>query len=352
MAERVISERVVSRKVVGSANPIARKFRDIKGAFQGVCIAPVLIVLAFGLLLYSERFKKSSQIVESLTLEQANEVTASDGMHKMSGTPTVSDPAVAPEVGSVLYYHYTLEEYKEVEETETETVTKVEGGKDIEETIERVKIVPKWVELESESKWASFKLGNYSVATSGADLELDLMEKEYYEDWDGYFEVTSGMNISPELGDYRMVVTYLELDSELLVVGQISNSTVDSSGEVFIISTKSDSELLADLKTEESAIYWVMKAGTVLLLMFGFLSILGPVLSVLDIIPIAGKALNCAATVIALILSVIIVAIATVIIKFWWAILILGVVTLAGIGIGVFLLLSKGSKKGQKKVKK
>jgi hypothetical protein len=168
MAERIISERVVSRKVVGSANPIARKFRNLKGSITGVCAGPVLIIIAFVMLFAGERIKKNSAVVESLSLETASEVTATDGMHKMKGTPTVTTPADAPEYGDVLYYSYSEQQYQEVEETETETVTKIENGQEIEEEIERVKIVEKWVDMNTGSEWAEFKLGNYTISVSGA----------------------------------------------------------------------------------------------------------------------------------------------------------------------------------------
>ncbi|MDD3647908.1 MAG: hypothetical protein PHS44_05425 [Candidatus Dojkabacteria bacterium] len=179
MAERVISERVVSSKVIGSANPIAKKFRNLKGSFGGICIAPFLIVLAFGILFYSEKFKKNSEVVEALSLETATEVTADSGMHKMKGTPVVENAVKAPEIGDVLYYSYKEQTYEEVEKTEQETITTIENGQEVEKTIERVKIVEEWVNKESKSEWAGFKLGSYTVNPSGADLELKTQKKEY-----------------------------------------------------------------------------------------------------------------------------------------------------------------------------
>jgi VIT1/CCC1 family predicted Fe2+/Mn2+ transporter len=347
MAERIISERVVSRRVVGSANPIAKKFRNLKGSITGVGCGPILIVLALGILFYGEKFQRSSKIVEQLSLETAEEVTATEGLHMMSGKPTVTTPAEAPEVGNVLYYYYAKQEYQEVEETEYETVTGVENGQEVEEDIERVKIVEKWVDKETESKWAEFKLGNYEVKTAGADLKLDLSKKEYREDLGVYYELTSAMSSTPALGDYRLVVDYLTIDEELLVVGQISGSTISSGGEVYIITTKTDAELLSDMKTEETAIYWVTKGATWLLLTIGLLMMIGPILSLLDFIPIAGQAANCAASVIAAVISVGIVLAGTLIIRYWWICLglsVIGVISL--VVLLVVLVMKKGSSSG------
>lgn len=319
--ERIVSERVVSRRVIGSANPIARKFRDIKGKVGGICAAPILGILAFLLLFGGEKLGKSSEVVENLDLEQATEVTADSGMHKIQGQPEIVEAALAPELGKVLYYKYTQQEYKEVEEKETETVTKVENGKDVEETIERTKLVDKWVDGETGSEWAIFKLGNYTVVPSGAKMEIDVESKTFYENYLGdYEEGSAGRVDTPDIGDRRMIVEYLPVDEEMLVVGEISGSTIKS-GETFIISNKGDEELISDLKSSENAIYWMMKIGSWLFFTLAILSLLGPILALVDFIPLVGKSATCAASIVAGILSFIIVLAGTLIIKFWFVFL-------------------------------
>ena len=345
MAERIISERVVSRRVVGSANPIARKFRKLKGSITGVCFGPVLIIIAFGLLFYGEKFQRSSKIVEELSLENAEEVTATSGLHKITGVPEVTTPAEAPEVGNVLYYSYQEQQYQTVEETEYETVTRIENGVEIEETIERVKEVDKWVDITSETKWAEFKLGKYTVKPSGASLKLDLSQKEFREEDGVYYEGSK----TPYVDDYRIIVQYLTTDAKLIVVGQISGSTISSGGEVFIITNKTDTELISEMKTAETTLYWVLKGATWLLLTLGLLMMIGPILSLLDFIPIAGQAANCAASILAAIISVGIVIAGTLIIKFWWlclALSVVGVVVL--LAILVMLIAKKGGKEEAK----
>lgn len=350
MAEKIISERVISRKVIGSANPIAKKFRNLKGSFGGICIAPFLLIIALGIIYYGETFKKHSRVVENLTLESAEEVSSgASGLHKISGKPKdVSElisPYVGDEIGKVLYYSYAVQEYQEVEETEYETVTRIENGQEIEEEVERVKLVEKWVDEETSSKWAEFKLGNFSIEPSSANKELKFQSKEYYEDFEGFIDVTS-KNINPEIGDYRITLSYLQIDIELIVIGEISGSSI-SGGETFIISNKSDSELLSDLKSGETTTYWVMKAGSWFMLTMGFMMLLSPVLSLLDFIPIAGKAASCAASVVGAIFAFIIVVTATIIIKFWWAFLILAVLGIIGVIVLIVMLAAKkNDKKG------
>lgn len=348
--ERIISERVVSQRVVGSANPIARKFRNLKGSIGGLCIAPVLLVLAFGILFYSEKFQRSSKIVEELELKQATEVVNESGMKKVTGKAAVTTPAKAPEVGNVLYYNAKYQEYKEVEKTETETVTEIENGQEIEKTIERVKLVEEWTDTDSSSGWAEFNVGGITIKPSGAKLEWSLARKEYrYVSKFGiYDELKAGDSVTPIIGDKRLLVNYMPSDTDILVVGELSQKII-SGGEVFIISNKTDAELLSDLKTSETTMYWVLKFIVWLLLTIGIMSVLGPILSVLDFIPIAGKAASCVASMFAAVVAVGIVIAGSLIIKFWWLCLGLAAVGVVGL-ISLFLIvvLKKGSKKEEK----
>lgn len=344
--ERVVSERVVSSRVIGSSNPIARKFREFKGKIGGICAAPILIIIAFVLLFGSERIAKKSAVVENLELEKATEVTADDGMHKIQGIPIIENAATAPELGTVLYYDYEIEEYREVEETETETVTRIENGKEIEDTVERTKLVEKWVEEESGSKWGSFSLGEYIIEPDGAKMELDLSTKTYYEDMGMYVELGSGRSVTPDLGDRRLVVNYLPLDDELVVVGEVSGTTI-SGGDVFIISNKSAGELVDELKSEENMFYWVMKVGSWVLFTVGILSLLGPILALVDFIPLVGKSATCAASVVAAIIAAGIVLAGTIVIKYWFICLaLLLLVLFGGIAFAVILMSRKSKAEG------
>jgi len=345
--ERIISERVVSRKHIGSANPIARKFRSFKGSFGGICIAPVLIMISLALLFFGEKQQKNSIVVEELPLESVEEVSYTEGLHKVNGTVKVSEAATAPEIGSVLYYTYQKEEYQEVEETEHDTQTVIENGEEYEDEIERVKLVDKWIEVESDSDWADFNLGKYTVDVSGADLKLDLSSKEYRRDdlTGEYHEYTGSATVDPEIGDYRIKLSYLPLETDLLIVGEFTSDTIKQ-GEVYIITTKSDAQLISDMKSSETATYWVMKGASWLLLTFGFLMILSPILSLLDFIPIAGKAASCVASIVAAIISLGIVVAGTLIIRYWWLFLLIGAVIAVGlILLLIFLITKKGGDK-------
>src|SRR5690606_29956372 len=76
-----------------------------------------------------------------------------------------------------------------------------------------------------------------------------------------YTEIASGASYTPSIGDYRIVLDYIPVDSQLLVIGEINGSTI-SGGSTFIVSNKGNDELLSDLKSSETAQYWGMKIGS------------------------------------------------------------------------------------------
>jgi len=325
MDKKVISERVVSSTVVKKPGYLSEKWGNLKESLSAFCLAPVLILIALGLMFYGELFHKSSVVVESLELQSAEEVGNNAGLVEIIGQASTVNSVEAPEVGEVLYYDYQVEAYEEVEETETEYQTRTEDGVDYEDKVEKTVLVDKWVSKESEGPvWGDFKLGNIEVDPSGAKLRLDYQEKILYlpvdeEDWSG---LGSSQNVTPELGDERMTIHYLPLEEELIVVGEVSGGKING-GDEFIVTNRGDADLVAGLKSEETAWYWILKFVIWLLLFIGLSSIVGPVLAVLDFIPLVGSAARWVGGVIAAVIALILVILGTLLIKFWWLWLIL-----------------------------
>jgi hypothetical protein len=416
MSERIISENVLSTKVLGSANPIAMKFRSLKSSIGGLCIAPILIIIALVVLFYGEKFERSSETVEALSLENATEVTGKTGMHKITGQVLLVSPANKPEIGDVLYYSYKKQHYEEVEKKETKTVREIENGKEVEKEVETIKMVDEWVDKENETKWADFKLGEIKVSPEKAKIQFNFTKKvlipasgqvavnfeqicqsnggtwisAYNEcekilpsvcsqyggtynscdspcrhnantqgcmqvcvevckfvssDTTKYVEVASEESMTPKLGDYRIIFEYVPKDANLIVVGEISQNTINS-GDVFIVSNKTDAELISDLKTSENIMYWALKILSWFLLTMGFASLFGPIIALLNFIPIAGKAASCAGGVVGGVLSLIIVVLGTLFIRYWWVFVVLVVV---GMVVGIGLLIVQLSKRKNKK---
>ncbi|MCA9383657.1 hypothetical protein KC909_04780 [Candidatus Dojkabacteria bacterium] len=341
MAEKIISQKVVSQKVIKGQNPILSRFSNLKSAITGTCISPILIILAVALLFYSEGFQRKSEILADLPLENASEVVGESGNHKITGTANITSSIEAPEVGDVLYFSSEVEKYQEVEETEVETITKVVDGQQVEEKVETVKLVEKWqTESSTNGKWATFDIDGIEIVPNGADLEFGYQVSEFWEDSFGdYYEVDRDTTLSPSLGDRRLIVTYVEVDDELIVAGELSDDKMADTGEIFLISNKSDAILLSDLESSENTQYMVLKVFAWLLLTFGFSAILAPVIALADFIPFAGGIAKSIGFFTSAITAFLIVVIASILIKFWWLFFILILLFTAGL-VGLLIYLS------------
>ncbi len=334
MSEKIVSERVVSSKKVTKQGYVQEKWGNLMDSLSAFCMAPVLIVVAIGLLFYSEGFYKSSEVLKSLSLEQASDVAGESGLKMITGEVSVEQKLEAPELGEVLYYDLVKEEFKEVEETDYETRTRIENGEEIEEKVETTKLVDKWVaQEEQKGKWADFSLGQIDIDPKNAELRIDFKKKTYLENIFGELEESSISD--PELGDIRVVINYLPVDNDLIVVGELKNDKIEG-GVEFIVTNKTAEGLLGDVQNEENFWYWFLKFLIWLLFTIGMTSIVGPILALLDFIPLVGSAAKTVAGIISAVIALVIVLIATILIKFWWLFLI--VVLLAVVGMILLLL--------------
>lgn len=338
-----MSTRIIEQP--GILGSLGAKIKNLQGSLASACLGPILIIIGFVVLYQGESFKRSSDLVSALPLETASAVENQTGQHKFFGKPTLIKSVIAPEVGEVLYYDYKLQNYREVEEVERETVTDVIDGKEVEKVVERTKLVEKWVDVGNESKWADFKLGGVTVKADKAEGHFDYISKEFRKSsTSSAYTDLGGKTLEPVLGDSRILVNYIPIDSEILVVGDISQNIV-ASGDTFIVSNLSDAELLASLEQTENATYWILKVVTFFLFLIGIGSLIKPLTAVLDFIPFVGGMLNGVIGVVSAVIAFLLVLMGSLIIKFWWAFLILFVVFV----LVIIYLISR--KAGQKQTK-
>jgi hypothetical protein len=349
--EKVVSERVVSEKVVnngGIFSPITKRFSNLSSSISGLCIAPLLFFLAIGIIVYSENFTRSSEQVGQLEVIEANEAFGQDGLMKIQGEAEVSIPAQAPQVGEVLYYDFVREEYKEVEEKRTETITEVENGEQVEKTVEKTVLVEKWVEIESGNEWAEFELGGIEIRPDNADLKANFTSERFIQDEFGDYEDYSG-DVNPEIGDRRLEVDYIDTEETLIVIGDNSNNVI-AAGEEFIISNQTDSELQETLESEENTLYWALKIFAFVLYFASIYAVMRPFVALADFIPFAGGIASTVAGVTAFIISLIFVILMSIFVKFWYIFVILLIlIFLLIIGGLIFVVLNKKENKEVKK---
>jgi hypothetical protein len=352
-------ERVIDRKVIGSSNPIARKFRDFTGAIKGVGCGFLLLIVGIVVIYFSVRgVQEHSKTVESLSLQSPTELSES-GMVKTSGNLATDEPIIleyekcnntfgckypAPEtskVEDILYYSAIWERFELVKEVRTETRMKTENGQDIEETVEITEYNEKWVEKKKESNWANnIKLDNIAIQPSKAKIMINHLSLEDDRVFiDGLGELNNyGKEVSSKVGDTRIKISYIPNTLEnIIVVGEISNNTI-SDGDTFIITDKSDSELFESLKSSEKTQRLILRIVAWLALTIGFGMIIAPIMEIIEIVPILGKSVKAFAGFIGAVLSLIIVVAGVLIIHYWYIILILAILAIAGV---VVLILKK-----------
>ena len=301
--------RVVSERVVGSSNPVARYFRNLMKSVGGVVLGLILFFGSFGVMWYSENFTEHSKVVEAL--EMSEPTALEEGTVKFEGALEVSEYVYAePNYDLALYYSY-FEEFCELETyTETEIVTR--DGQDIEQTIEKERNA--WVGLTEKPvvEWATFTVGGVNVSPSGAMNRLQLTEISS----EGNFE--GGECV---LGSYRhKTMGFVPTDSTtLFVVGDYLGGSV-SGGETFIITDMGNDALVAKLQAEEKMLFWVLKAVAAFMFAAGLTLIVSPVLMLLNVLPGLGKALQAVVFFVSLLVGIVVVLLATIILKFWWLI--------------------------------
>lgn len=324
-------ERIVSEKTLGSSNPVARFGRKLGDSVRGIIFGLILIVVGFGLMWYAEKQPEYSKVVTALPLTEVAQTTGSEtGLLKVGGTPTAVDPFKYQENPQpLLYYRKTVEELKKVKKVSTETRVVQQNGQDVEQTVEKTDYVDEWVMASDESKWTDFSMGKVAVRPGTYAPDAQLLTVFSQE------ERLTGAQESPKAGDRtpdmdpptkrRTTVVVLPANIKLLVVGEVVGGVI-TGGTPFVVTDKSNDQLVASMKSGESKMYWGMKIAAWLFMTIGFLMLFGPIAAFLDILPGLGGLFNTVLFVAFGILSAVIVALGTVVIRYWWAILILLVV--------------------------
>ena len=301
--------------------------RGVKGACSLVLVGIVLIIVGFGMLWQSERFKKHAATLESLPLLQAQEATGQSGLVKIQGVPVIENPLVDSRSGTqMLYYSYAKEEYSLQREEETKTTTDSDG-KEKEETV--VKYEKKWETVDSDARWADFKLGDIEIKNPGKAIKRWETVQVYNQTEDLAYDTTlSNEQLVGVAQRVRETVDGVMPARPLIIVGELSGGVI-AGGDTFIISTFSDAQLLAAQKSAEKTQYWLYKFITWICLALGFTLLFSPLTALANILPGLGSMFSGLLFAIFSALSLLIVFLGSIVIRFWWAILIIVVLAAA-----------------------
>jgi hypothetical protein len=319
---RVISSTEVGRKVLGSSNPMAKGFRKAKGgcadSVGGIFFGIILFMLAFWPAWCSVRGVESvSKNVDAIPLMTAAQAAGASGMVKIQDTPEdieyISLDLECRDINEeidVFWYTYTLKEYTEHYETQTRTETRDEGGQEVEHQYEDQVLVQDWETIDEETEVAdSFMLGEIEVDPGTAQIRLENTQ-------------TCEDKGREEIGEQWLTVEYLPVDdvTQIMVVGEISGNKIRS-GDPFIVTDHSPESLVSAMAGEEKGARMGLTILAIILYFVSFNLIIGPLLFLLNYVPIIGGGLRFGIGIGSLILAIVWVFLLKFIIAFWWAII-------------------------------
>jgi len=259
-------------------NPFEKYSGKFSTSFGTLLLGIMLGVIGLVLLGYSEGIDNDMNIVRRSPLIKEGNLIRSSGMIKLSGVPTTkTELKVSGSDENLLYYTKTIEE-------------KIDG---------------KWMEVNKQHVFAPFSIGDVYVDASEAKLEFDLTD------------------ISQEETDNRReTVRGVFLNNEIVVIGSLKNGEIRG-GVVFIVTNKSNKDLLRSISNMGTTEWWVYKIGALLLITLGITSFVLPILTFLDIFPELGLPTIGLIFLFAFLMAALVVFIAAVVITFWWLIFVI-----------------------------
>lgn len=277
------------------------------GAIVGIVLGLVMVPAGFYLTYYSEaKLVDHGRAFEAVPMIEPSEAADRDGqLVKISGQPEGEFLTIPEWDGEALFWRRTIEEYEREEDTDGE-------------------VSYDWNTESSDEDWAEFSIGEVRVIPDGAN---PVGEKEVYSAYKKQFETDFHVGTSrddPEVGDRRKTVEVLNAADRVIVLGEMSGGTIRG-GSSFVVSTLSETETASTLKSQYRVTYWLMKAGSVLLIFLGLTSIFIPLTTLFGYVPLIGEQLSCGFALLALVFALVSVAAVTFFVKAFWF-LVIGVV--------------------------
>ena len=319
---REIGRRVVSRKVVGSANPVARWGRGSKStcmdSIGGFFFGVLLFFVTFALPYCAATTEKDSKDMAKLEQVQAAEASGLNGKYAVQGTLAAANAIEAPIVDldkPILAYEYLLERYEPHIETRTETHTEVVNGQDVEVTEEIDEEVWAWETMDSESAWAQVKLGTISIDPKACNigaLKWQTVHSDEYEDTDTGYKLQESVKV-------------LYANTNVWLAAEFEGGQVIDQPDFYRITTGTMDDMVASAHSEEEGKRWVTIILSVVLWTISLNLILGPAMILINIIPIKqiSGAIRGVLTFVSLLIACVITFITYVFIRYWWVIALL-----------------------------
>jgi len=328
---REVSRRVVSTRVLGSANPVAKWGRESKASCMdsigGFFVGLLLFFVTFALPYCAATTEKDSKDISRLSVVPAADVVNTTGKALVRGELTTDMPVVPPKGAAprVLAFKYIVEDYVTHPVKHNETHTEVQGGKEVEVTEEVTEMVSEWVAKPEETKWAQLKLGGITIDPNRASMQ----NMPWEEAW----------KTSNQQDTHREHVDVLRPGLTVLLATQLTGGQVATQPDFYIVTTHTKDELVASLGRAEEGQRWLLIIASVVLWTIAFNLLIGPAMILLNILPVKaiGAAVRGVYTFFAFICACILTWTTYVAVRYWWLI----IVVLAVAAVVVMVMTNK-----------
>lgn len=291
---------------VGAGRAAAGGCGSIFGIFFGILLIP----LSFGLIYYGEVKLVNHGVVFARTaMVSPEQAVSSSGLVKFRGKPEGDFIRAERCSKPVVYWHRSVEQYEAKRDSDGDTDYS-------------------WETQSSDQKWASFRIGGIEVIADranpvGEQAVFKGARRSSSQDFD-----PAKYDQTPQVGDQRLTVEAIEAGPELIVMGEVAGQAVRG-GASFVVSALDEAGTEAALRLEYKILYWVLKGGAVVAMWVGILAFFGPLMAIVGWIPFLGERISGALAFGALFVSLAVVAVATIAVKFFWLILALVVLGIA-----------------------
>jgi len=273
-------------------SPFEKYNGKFSASFSTIILGLMLGIIGLVILGYSEGIDNSLNTVRRSPLIHEENLLRTSGMIKLAGQPIIKQELKVPGFeDALIYYKKTTEE-------------KIDG---------------QWVEVNKQQVFASFSIGEIYIDASSADLQFDLVE--IYKN---------------ETETQRDSVYGVLAKNEIVVVGELKDNSI-TDGVVFVVTNKSNKDLIDSMSKVDTMEWWIYKVGALLLITLGITAFVLPILTFVDILPRVGLFAIGMILLFSFLMSALLVFISAVIITFWWLIFVV-------VGLVIILLIRIKSK--------
>jgi len=315
---REISRRVISRRDIGSANPVARWGRKTKAtcwdSIGGFFLGLVLFLVTFSLPYCAAKTEKDSKQL-AMEVTPVAQAASLDGIATVQGPVTAVNklqPPYAETDEPVLAYDFLRERYETWEETHTETHTETVGGRDQEVTEEVTEEVSGWKELSHDVQWSPIKMGTINIDRQKCTIELP---------WQQIFS----QEFQDEGQQIRDTVKVIYAPASAYLYAEFSSGQIAAEPDFARLSLRAPEDQKSQMNKEEEGGRWFKIIAAVILWTISLNLLLGPAMLLINIIPVQqiGCAVRAVLTFVSFLIACLMTFITYTFIRYWWVFVVL-----------------------------